>query len=114
MCFGENGSDTLREDEQAVLRDAVSEHLPSYGFSLRSNEDSITWAVLEPPPSGLPMPKFTVCRIDPCIMVTVEDRAQRRFSSASTMEDAVAFTCETALSAVLANHNVHPSPELAQ
>lgn len=115
MCFGENGSDTLQDEEQAKLRQAAQSHLPTYEFTLHSNDDAITWAVLEPPPSGLRMPKFTVCRIDPCIMVMVEGHGiDRRFSSMANVEDAITFASHAAHSAVLALHNVHAAPELAQ
>lgn len=108
MCFGESCSDTLHNEEQTALKAAAAKCLPAYACSFHSNADPITWAVLEPPTTPMHMPKFTICRIDPCIMVMVEDHAhRRRFSSASTVEDALIFAWATAQEAILAIHNIH-------
>ncbi len=115
MCFGENGSDTLHDHEQAMLREVAAQQLPFYQCTLHSNDDAMTWAVLDPPRSGLRMPKFTVCRIDPCIMVMVEGHGiKRHFSSMANVVDAIAFATQAAQSAVHAMPNVHAAPELAQ
>ena len=114
MCIGESGSDTLQAAEVNMLKEAAGRSLPSYDCSLHSNDDAITWAVLSSKRVGPQMPRFTICRIDPCIMVMVEDRAERRFSSAPCIEAAIEFACQTALSAVLAINNVHHLPEMAQ
>lgn len=114
MCWGEGGSDTLDVKDQIALKEAVSRHLPSYACDLLSNDDAMTWAVLRSTGSGPTMPRFTICRIDPCFMVMVEDQAERRFSSVATIEDAIAFTCQATVQAVLAIHNVHLPSGLMQ
>lgn len=115
MCIGEDKSDTLQGSDQSFLRDASASRLPAYDFSLHSNTDDITWAVLEPQKQGIEMPRFTICRIDPCVMVMVENQTdQRRFCSTLSVEEAMAFACHTAEAAVAAFMNVHRFPEMTQ
>ena len=113
MCFGEGQSDSFRAAEVPLLSKAASTKLPDYDLRWHRNEDAMTWAVLTPPSSSLP--RFTICRIDPCIVVMVEDATdRRRFSSASDIEGAVAFIRQTAEQARLAVHNIHDYPDMAQ
>lgn len=114
MCFGESGGDSLKFGELNYLREAAKD-FPSYDFDLRTNDDDLTWAVFSPQESSARTPRFTFCRIDPCVMVMVEDQTtHRRFCSAPTVEDAVRFALDTAKRAVLAFDNVHDAPEMAQ
>ena len=114
MCIGDGGLDTLREAEVSFLKDAAGRHLPSYVCSLHSNDDAMTWVVLTSEQTGPTMPRFTICRIDPCLLVMTEDRAARRFASASSIEDAMEIACHAALGAVLAINNFHDLPATTQ
>jgi hypothetical protein len=114
MCFGENGSDTLRDGEQVLLRTATSQRLPRYDCTLRTNDDAITWAVLSPA-AGDALPRFTICRIAPAIMVLVEGEGQaRRFASAPTVEDALAFAEQVVQAALFTGKTIHSAPEMVQ
>ena len=114
MCIGEGSSDTLDAAEQVFIRTLVAKRLPGYGSDVRNNDDSLTWIVLKPAHMrGLP--RFTICRIDPCIMVMVEDGGkQRRFASMANVEEAIDFACGTVHASALALRNVHAAPEMAQ
>lgn len=115
MCIGEGGSDSLRPGEQAYLSEIAGQGLPAYDFMLRTNDDAMTWAVLEPARRSALTPRFIICRIDPCVMVMVEDQTgERRFCSMSSVEDAMSFIAESAGRALLAANNVHAAPEVAQ
>ena len=113
MCVGESAADTLDGTEQAFLQAATLRHLPGYGAQAHVNEDFIAWTVLAP---DVPtMPRFTICRIDPSLIVMVEDATSwRRFSSAASLDDAVAFVRRTVSEAAGALRNVHAAPALAQ
>lgn len=114
MCIGESSRDTLHPSEQLFFTEAATRDLPTYEASIHRN-DEIAWVVIEPRRAYGDMPRFTICRIAPCIMVMVEDRqAQRRFSSMPSVEEAMAFACRTAQEALLARHNGHPAPAMTQ
>ena len=86
MCIGETGRDTLSEMEQMTICD-IARGFPAHEFSLRHNESGITWAVLSP--RGPHLPRVTICRIDPCLIVMVEsDRHLRSFRSVPTIDAA--------------------------
>ena len=92
MCMGESAADTLRGDEQAFLADAVAELFPTHSFAIRKTDDGMVWAVLEPMESDPFGMRFTICRIDPSLLVMVEDRhAHRHFQTTSNVEDAMDF-----------------------
>ena len=83
-------SDTLHPAEQTFLQEAARMHLPAYGAEVCTNHD-IAWVVLEDA-SSREMPRFTICRIDPSVMVMVQNCAQgRRFESMTSVEDAFTF-----------------------
>lgn len=90
--MNESAGDTLREDETALIADIAGRACPAHDFALRSTDDGIAWAVLAPrDPDQL---RFTICRIDPCLIVLIEDAYERRQVRAlGTMEDVVEFVC---------------------
>lgn len=91
MCIGET-HDTLDALEQAFLTRIAEAEFPTHRFALRSNDDGITWALLTPEAIVGTLPTVTICRIDPCIMVMLEDRyARRQFRSLASVEEAIDF-----------------------
>ena len=114
MCFCETGSDTLAVSEQTYLEEAARRCLPAYEFSLHANVDAMIWAVLSPSTEALRMPRFTICRINPCVIVMFEShRTQRSFASLANVEDAMVFACQAAQRTLLAFNNVHSEPAMA-
>jgi hypothetical protein len=92
MCIGEATGDTLERHEQVYIGTIAARDFPAHDFDLRRNADGITWAVLNPRGSAPTLLRFTICRIDPVIMVMIEDaHARRQFRSVATIEDAAAF-----------------------
>ena len=91
MCIGET-SDTLDATEQAFLMRIAETEFPAHRFTLRSNDDGIIWALLTPDGVADARPTVTICRIDPCILVMIEDRyARRQFRSLASVEEAVDY-----------------------
>ena len=114
MSIGE-GLDTLRSQEQSFLRSAAAAQFPNHSFSIRHGEDGLAWAVIAPRLSQRCAICFTICRIDPCLMVMVEDReARRQFRSAANVEDAMAFVQMASEQAILSSTQAHPAPEAVQ
>ena len=112
MCFGDL-SDTLHRFELDDLREAGRRCLPGYVFSVHAN-DAISWVVLSPPDPRR-LPRFTICRIAPCIMVMVEaDGEPRRFASTPDVEGAIGFAGHVVEQTVLALHNIHEPAEMMQ
>ncbi len=110
MCIGESGADTLHGAEQRFLRAVSATEFPAHAFAIHGNDDGQVWVVLEPSSARPDLPRFTICRIDPCVLVMVEDHgARRQFCSTSNVEDAVAFVRHATGQAVLAVMNAHPA-----
>jgi hypothetical protein len=106
MCFGEGGAaDTLRDGDTTLIMNSAGRDLPAHAFSLRRNGDGVTWVVLDPhDPTHL---RFTICRVDPCVMVMIEDPfARRQFRSVATVEDAMSFV-RHAIEQVSAGNDLH-------
>ena len=115
MCIGESSGDTLDIAERDFLRAAAATAFPDHSFSVLNNEDGIHWVVLEPAVLGPATLRVTICRIDPCVMVMMEDEASRRqICSASTVEDAFGFARLASDQALLAAMNAHPAPATLQ
>ena len=93
MCFGQGcGADTLHPGEQIFLREIAEKEFHAYDFAVRSNDEGQSWVVLAPRSIRLDLQRFTICRIDPCVMVMSEDHeARRQFCSATCVEDAVGY-----------------------
>ena len=93
MCIGETTSDTLDQAEQTFLAEIADSQFPGHRFALRNNDDGITWVLLTPRENETSAPfRVTICRVDPCIMVMLEDRAARRqFRALSNVAEAVDF-----------------------
>ncbi len=114
MCIGE-GLDTLKSQEQGFLRAAAAAQFPNHSFSIRHGEGGLAWAVLAPQLPQRTALCFTICRIDPCLMVMAEDReARRQFCSAANVEDAMAFVQMASEQAILSSTHAHPAPEAVQ
>lgn len=102
MCIGET-YDTLDANEQAFLTRIAKAQFPRHRLALRRGDDDITWALLTPWGVDTSLPKVTICRIAPCIMVMLEDRyARRQFRSVATVEEAVEFVLAISDQALLA------------
>ena len=90
MCFGEC-LDSLGSEDRASLTEAVRQTLPSYRLSWHANSDAMVWAVLDRQDADLSQPRFTICRLDRCLVMMIELGAgARQFCSAATMGDALA------------------------
>ena len=114
MCIGE-GVDTLGLREQILLRTAAAEGMPNHSFFICQGEGDLAWAVMAPLSSDDAALRFTICRIDPGVMVLVEDRnARRQFCSVANVEDAMAFIQIASEQAILASMHAHPAPETMQ
>ena len=93
MSFGEQG-DSLGPNDRASLIEAVRHTLPSYRLSWHANADAMVWAVLDQQDAAPWQPRFTICRLDHCLVMMVEaGTAARQFCSAATIDDAVALAC---------------------
>ena len=115
MCMGEAGLDTIGLRERESLREAAGDAFPSHRFGVHSNEDGISWVVLEPSAVRAHLLRFTICRIAPSLMVMVEDAAGRRqIRSTGSVGDAMAFAREAADQAILATMNAHPAHGVLQ
>ena len=68
--------------------------------------------VLEPDALAA-LPRFTICRIDPCIMVQIEAAGQRQFVSVASLDDALVIA-ERAVFEAHARCNMHHAPEMVQ
>jgi hypothetical protein len=91
MCIGET-NDTLDATEQAYLTRIAKAEFPRHRFALRRNDDGITWVLLTPWGVDAALPKVTICRVDPCILVMLEDQhARRQFRSLVNVEAAVEY-----------------------
>ena len=90
--------DTFRPAELIFLEEAVHRRMPGYRPEARDN-GHIAWMVLEPD-SFAALPRFTICRIDPCIMVQIEEAEARRFICVASLDDALVIAegavCEAA------------------
>lgn len=93
MCIGATTRDTLDRAEQIFLAEVADTQFPGHRFALRNNDDGITWALLTPREDEARAPfRVTICRVDPCIMVMLEDGAARRqFRALSNVAEAVDF-----------------------
>ena len=78
MCFGESMGDTLGMSELALIRDVAASEFGAHEVSLHRNEDGVAWMVLNPRARTDALLRFTICRIDPAVMVLVEDCDKRR------------------------------------
>jgi hypothetical protein len=115
MCIGEGAGDTLHASEASFLQHAAASEFPAYACAVHSNGSGMSWVVLDPSFASPALLKFTICRIDPCVMVMVEDRdARREFCSTSSVEDAVAFMRHSMDQAMLAVVNTHPASPVLQ
>lgn len=113
MCVGE--PDSLAEAEQMFLKEATALRLGAYAFQACRNDDALQWAVLEPRKAEWKLPRFTICRIDPAILVRVSDAdGGERFCSTQNVEEAMIFAIQTATSAAVAMLNVHEGPQTPQ
>lgn len=102
MCIGD-AHDTLDTAEQAFLTRIAGAEFPAHRFALHSNDDGITWALLTPEGVTETLPKVTICRVAPCIMVMLEDQhARRQFRALANVEEAVHFVHAMADEALLA------------
>jgi hypothetical protein len=109
MCMGEPAAGMLRGDEQAFLIDAVAERFPMHDFAIRETDDGMVWAVLEPMESDPFGMRFTICRIDPSVIVMIEDRhANRHFCATSNVKDAMDFVRHAIDQVNLAAMNAQP------
>ncbi|WP_158810304.1 hypothetical protein [Beijerinckia sp. L45] len=103
-------NDTLDLTEQSYLRAIAVSEFPTHAFTLRTNEDGITWVVLEPGAGRADLMRVTICRLDPCVMVMIEDHeARRQFCSTVSVADAVEFVRNAADQAILTVMNAHPA-----
>ena len=115
MCIGESTNDTLSAAEQTVLRDVAAAEFPTHAFAVRANADGIAWVVLEPRTIRADLMRITICRIDPCVMVMIEDSAARRqICSTADVAGAVAFVRNASDQALLAVMNAHPASPVLQ
>lgn len=111
MSGDEDHCDTFRPQDLTYLREATHRRMPGYRPAAREN-GRIAWMVLEPDAPG-PLPRFTICRIDPCIMVQIEEADERRFVSVASLDDAIVIA-ERAVAETSARRNVHATPQLLQ
>jgi hypothetical protein len=110
MCLAEDHFDSLTDSEQLCLRQTAANEWPSYQFRVEINREGLRWVVLEPLRMTTANPRFTICRVHPCIMVLIEDEdARRQFCSASNVADAIGFIRLAADQALLAAMNAHPA-----
>ena len=111
MCMGENAGDTFKPAEMSFLRDATAQRLPGYR-SLARDSGHIAWMVLEPETFGA-LPRFTICGMDPCMVVQIEEAEARRFISVASLDDALVIA-QRAVCETNARRNVHFAPAMAQ
>jgi hypothetical protein len=78
MCIGESTGDTLGTAELAMIRDVAAIEFGAHDVALHRNDDGIEWMVLSPRGHTDALLRFTICRIDPAVMVLVEDCEKRR------------------------------------
>lgn len=101
MSIGELLGDTLGAREQDFILRRAEHDLPAHDLALYSNDDGVTWAVLTPPAIKPELLRFTICRIEPCVVVMVEDEEdRRRFLGLGSIEEALDFVLATARRAV--------------
>ena len=109
MCIGDSTNDTLGGTERALIAEAAEADLPDHRVAFEANEDGIIWAVLTP--SAPDLLRVTICRIDPCVVVLIEDADQRRqIRGLADMVEALAFVrraCGQALSAIEPTRVLH-------
>src|SRR3978361_1792081 len=103
MDIGESTNDTLDAGERAYLRDIAATTFPAHDFSVCANRDGINWVVLEPREVRADLMRVTICRIDPSVIVMLEDQDSRRqICSTASVADAVAFVRDATDQSVLA------------
>lgn len=106
--------DTLHGDEQVFLRRHAPDAAPTHRFLLETSRDGVVWAVLEPDPAIAGLPKFTIGRVAPSVIVMVEDaEARRQFCSTPSVEEAMRFVQAVTHEAFAARnlHAAHPVPQ---
>ena len=102
MCIGDS-NDTLLGSDRATIADVASRDFPAHDVAFECNADGMTWAVFSPRARQAALPRVTICRIAPCVMVLIEDaQARRQIRGLANVEDALDFgrlACDHALSA---------------
>ena len=101
MCIGEAANDTLHGADRAVIANVAPRDFPAHDVAFECNTDGMTWAVLTPRGRHATLPRVTICRIEPCVMVLIEDaQARRQIRSLANVDDALDFgraACDHAL-----------------
>ncbi len=114
MCLGEQ-FDSLCPEDRASLTEAVRLSMPAYRLSWHANAEAMVWAVLDRQGGAPTQPRFTICRLDCCLVMMIEaGTAARQFCSAASMADVVTVASGIAREVMTFSHDEpHPGTRRA-